>query len=356
MFEVEIQTLQKIIKINTIGNAQSISLQSILESNIPHNVKSFFKAEIEWLLYQERKTEPTSSRFNYSQEDVRILREQTDLLLVYHFNFSQQEFAHTNDRCAHFLFNYLCRPVWTLENFLFDEKNILSHRELALKFRYCADYDYYWKIIEKYLKTKNKADLTKEETSDLLHKIDREIIRETTAEGLATMTEPFFNFVYFIQENSEAVTTRGIPTKALVYFFEDKGVRSVSEFLLAYRDKGKTILQYDELVSLLKQTFIKKGSYVEKETLTIPKPESTVHHSELLIPEKDKTGIINALFVGQESKFQARVEKIISLSSWEEAALELDHFFTTNNIEPYSREAIVFTNALQSYFSYRTQS
>lgn len=356
MFESEIEILQRLIKNNTIGNTHSISLKSILESNIPKNIRNFFKAEVEWLLYQERKNDLKKSRFDYSQEDIRLLQEQTDLLLVYHFNFDQKEFARTNDRCVHFLFNYLCRPLWTLENFLFDETNVLNANELNLKFRFCTDYGYYWKILEKYLIAKNKSELSKEETVALLKKIDMEIIRENSSEELARMTEPFFAFVNYIHDNSDVNIEYGIPIKALAYFFEDKGVKSVSEHLLDLRAKGSIALQYDELVSILKNTFLKKGSYVEKETLAIPKPEPKINASELLIAEKDRMSIIHALFKNETDAYQTTVQKILSLSSWEEAALELDHYFTMNNIEPYSREAIVFTNALQSYFSYRTQS
>lgn len=356
MFEIETETLQKIVKNNTIGNSHSIALKSILESNIPSNVKSFFKAEVEWLLFQERKDDLKQSKFDYLQEDVRMLQEQTDLLLIYHFNFSQKEFALTNDRCSRFLFNYLCRPLWILENFLFDEKNILTFRELNLKFHFCSDYSYYWTILEKYLSSRNKQELTKEETITLLQKIDREIIRENSAEELAKMTEPFFNFVYFIQRNAETEVEQGIPVKALTYFFNDKGVKSVSEHLLHLREQGKKMMQHDELVSILKNTFIKKGAYVEQEALRIPKPEPHINSSDLLIPEKDRLNVVSSLFKNEESHYQATVQKILAQSSWDDAALALDHFFTMNDIEPYSRDAIVFTNALQSYFSNRTNS
>lgn len=356
MFELETETLQRIIRENTIGSAQSIDLKSILESNIPSNVKSFFKAEVEWLLYQERKDDSKASRFDYHQEDVKLLREQTDLLLIYHFMFDQKEFSSTNDRCSHFLFNFLCRPVWTLENFLFDEKQTLTARELKLKFQFCNDYGYYWMIMEKYLTARNKKELSKEEATILLQKIDREIIRDNTAEELGKMTTPFFNFVYYIQNNAGSPTEQGIPTKALTYFFEDKGLKSVAEHLLSIREQGKNTLQHDELVSLLKNTFVKKGSYVERESLHIQRPEPMIHPSDLLIPERDKGNIIDALFKKEISHYQKTVQNILSQPSWDDAALTLDHFFTMNDIEPYSREAIIFTNALQSYFSNKMQS
>ncbi len=148
------------------------------------------------------------------------------------------------------------------------------------------------------------------------------------------------------------MNSRGIPTKALVYFFEDKKVNSVAEYLLKLRDQGKTVLQFDELVNLLKDNFVKKGFYVEEESERVMTPAQRQHDaSNLLLPEKERLGIIKTLFGNEESKFAHAIESILSCASWDDAALALDHYFTMNDIEPYSREAIVLTNALQSYFS-----
>lgn len=352
MFEQELETLRKIIKNNTIGSAQSISLKSILESNIPNNVKSFFKGEIEWLLFQERQPENRETKFNYQQEDIRILREQTDLLLVYHYNFGQKEFHETSDKAIHFIFNFLCRPNWTMENFLFDEKSTLSNIELQIKFRHCSDYSYYWTIIERYLTTRSKTELSKTETTALLQKIDREIIRNNSALELGRMTEPFFVFVHSLQDHMTSNHPRGIPTKALSYFFEDKGIQSVSEHLLRLKEQGKTFMDYDELLSTLSNTFVKKGWYVEKESTPIPTTDALhIHASALLIPEREKIAVIKELFQNNESDYNETIERILGTQTWDDASLLLDHLFTMNDIDPYSREAIVLTNALQSYFT-----
>lgn len=352
MFERELETLEKIIKDNTIGNAESISLQSILESNIPIGVKSFFRGEIAWFLFQERRQETRQTRFNYSHDDVKLLQEQTDFLLIQHYRFDQKTFAETSDKAVHFLFNYLCRPIWTLENFLFDEKNVLTIDELRAKFRYCSDYSYYWTIVEKYLTTKMRTDLSKEEAVELLRKIDKEIIRDNNALALGRMTEPFFTFVQSIQKQMTSGENSGIPTKALSYFFEDKGIKSVAEHLSRLRDNGKAAMHYEELLTILNTAFVKKGWYVEKESLPLSKNDPALAGaSSLLIPEREKLTVIKTLFSNNESAFNETIGKILSSPSWEEASLSLDHYFTMNDIEPYSREAIVLTNALQSYFS-----
>lgn len=352
MFELELENLQRIVRAKTIGNAQSISLKSILESNIPTSVKSFFKGEVEWMLYQERRTGPKESRFNYAQEDVRLLQEQTDMLLVYHYNYGQSEFQEAGEKAAHFLFNYLCRPVWTLEQFLFEERAVMSARDLEYRFRYCADYRYYWTIIEKYLASKGKESLSKDEAVELLRKIDREIVRDSSAADLARMTEPFFSFVHYIHRNSANNEAGGIPAKALSYFFEDKGVRSVAEHLLKLRDQGRTSLQFDELTATLTSSFVKKGWYVEEESQ--PAAEAGSKRSPtLLLPERERVAIVSALFGGQESAYAGLISTVTDAAGWDEAGAELDHFFSSRSIDPFTREAIMLTNALQSHFTNR---
>lgn len=352
MFEHELETLHHNVRSNTIGNGPSITMKSVLESNIPAGVKSFIKSDIDWLLYQERRLETRSPKFNYEQDDIRMLQEQTDFLLVYHYLFTQQEFSQVCDKAVHFLFNYLCRPVWTLENFLFDEKNSLSLKELKLKFNYCTDYGYYRTITERYLQSKNKNDVDRDELVALFHKIDREIIRGNSAVEVAKMTEPFFAFIHSIQEKIGGSVKRGIPPKALSYFFDDKQLPSVSDHMLKLRDRGVASIQYEELVAELKDVFLKKGSYLEKESVVEPRRDANAHRPEtLVIPERDRLAIVAGLFRNDESAYAALLDGILRYPSWEEASLALDHYFTTNDIEPFSRDAILFINALQSTFT-----
>lgn len=352
MFEQELENIQKITVNNTIGNMQSIALKTILESNIPANVKSYFRGEVEWLLYKEKLTEHHSSKFNYQQDDVKLLQEQMDILLVYHYTFLRDEFLKTLDKCAHFLFNYLCRPQWTLESYLFEEKHSLNLKELSLKFRFCGDYPYFWTILEKYLVGKNKIDIERDEAVRLLRRIDAEIVNTHSAEDMAKMTVPFFEFIGFVHQNALSGGRGDLPTRALIYFFEDKKLNAVSGYLLKLREQGKQSLLYDELIEVLKESFTQKSFSVAAEVAQVRHPQKK-NFTLLQISDKDKYSIINSLFGDDESKYIVTMEKVLSSTSWDDAGLTLDHYFTMNDVDPFSREAIILTNALQSYFNNR---
>lgn len=348
MFEKEIADAELIIQKNTIGNGDSFALKHLLESNIPYNVKNFFKAEVEWLLYTERKKEQRSSKFNYLQEDIQLLQEQMDTLLIFHYTFDKKGFSDSLDRCIHFLFNFLCRPQWTLENFLFDESDFITVDDLKRKFRFCSDYRYYWSVLEPYCTSKNFTGINKPDLIHLLKKIDREIIKTQSAVELARMTAPLYQFIHFIHDTGGDIADEQCPTKALVYFFEDKHITGVAQHLLKMRDFGKTKITFNELIQELKDSFVTKEFSIEEE---VSKLTPAADGPALPLHDHEKKQIVTLLFGGQESRFRSIVGNILSSSSWDDAALALDHYFTMNDIDPFSREAITLTNSLQNYFS-----
>ncbi len=350
MFEQELENIQKIAVGQTIGNTTAIAMKTILESNIPANIKSFFRAEVETQLLRERQTERRPSKFDYSQHDVRLLQEQMDVLLVYHYIFSREEFLRVLDTCTHFLFNYLCRPQWTLESYLFEEKNILTVPELAGKFRYCSDYPYYWTILEKHLSAKNKQDLERDEAARLLRRIDAEVVASHSADDLAKMTLPFYEFIGYIHQHSFSGGRGDLPTRALIYFFEDKKLPAVTNHLTSMREQGKQSILFDELVNALKDSFTQKSFSVAEELAQVRQPQKK-SFAQIQIPDRDKLSIIKSLFGSDESKYIQMMDSVLTAPTWEDAGLTLDHYFTMNDIDPFSREAIILTNALQSYFS-----
>ncbi len=352
MFEQELENIQKITIDNTIGAGSRIAVKTILESSIPSNVKNFFRAEAEWLLYKERQADRKQSKFDYQQHDVKLLQEQMDILLVYHYSFTREEFLRVLDTCAHFLFNYLCRPQWTLESYLFEEKNSLTIRETAQKFRYCSDFPYYWTILEKYISEKGIVSLERDETARLLRRIDAEIVNTHSADAMAKMTLPLYEFVGFVHQQSLSGGRGDVPTRALMYFFEDKRLLNVVQHLTALREKNKQSLLYQELVEALKDSFTQKSFSVSDEVAQVRQPKKR-GYSLLTIPDKEKHSIIKSLFGDDESKYIDTIESIIASPTWDDAGLSLDHFFTMNDVDPFSKDAIILTNALQSYFNKR---
>jgi hypothetical protein len=69
-----------------------------------------------------------------------------------------------------------------------------------------------------------------------------------------------------------------------------------------------------------------------------------------LFTHDDERAIVQAVFCGDANFYRQTIEQVLSSGSWEEAALIIDEYFTGNAVEPFSTEAVTFTNILQSAF------
>jgi hypothetical protein len=375
MFEKETERAMHLIRRSTIGDAEAVGLREIFESGIPHNVKTFFKGETERLLVDERAKIPQSLKFPYHLPDVQMLQEQIDLLLIHNFVFSRQDFESTLDTCIHFLFNYLCRPQWTLTSFLFEAGNPASASAVDRRLNYCRDYGYFITILRRYLQEKQIDVLSQEQAGEVLRKIDREITKDPSPQQLAEMTRPVYDFVAYARTEEDGIPEKSVPTRALMYFFDDKGMSAISDRLARARDEEDLKeIRFSRLVALIaevgpvvlttesgeaafsnfEETAPETGEsstdYSRQAVNNLPKPLSPLFSIE------EERAIVKFIFNKDEGKFHATVEEILSSSTWGDAALAIDHYFTMNDVEPFSKEAILFTNLLQNRFNDKPNS
>jgi hypothetical protein len=241
MFDQETAQFFQMLRSNTIGDSSSIGLRSVLESNIPANVKAFFRADVEWLRTQEKAREVRSSKFSFTIPEVRLLDEQIDLLLVNNYTFTRKDFEATADKCIHFLLNYLCRPQWTLSSFFFDAGIRITSDEMLAKLRYCADYSYFRAVLVKYAEARQRTDVGSEEMKRLLKTIDEEVCGNATPKELTVIARPIFDFVGAIRASMQPPLPARVPVRALIYFFEDKKLAKFSNALTAVREMDNGI-------------------------------------------------------------------------------------------------------------------
>ena len=73
-----------------------------------------------------------------------------------------------------------------------------------------------------------------------------------------------------------------------------------------------------------------------------PKPLPPVFSLE------EERSIIKYVFHQNEEAFRAAMTEALTAAAWDEAALTIDHYFLMNDVEPFTKEAILFTNRLQN--------
>jgi hypothetical protein len=418
IFESEIESIMNAVRTKTIGEDDGVELRKILSADIHPAIKAYYKAEVEKTLLLERGLEYRSKKFPYSLPEVVSMQRQIDLLLVQRYHFDNLEFESLLDESVHFQFNYLCRPQWTLLNFIGGEQRHVAASEIEKKLRYCVDYVYFPELIKRYLVDHGLADLTFEEFKALLEKIDREVVAQHSSLELAKMTRALFAFVESGKMSPrEEFEQQTLPINAAIVFFEDKQLLDIQSRLEFERDKREVahltveqLAQYIEIV----RTGIESTPEVETEVVSVavdvpeqvsapveqteapsveqsPELVSSVQPAEEeevssetspavskspvlvfggeddeqylasspglkqkeireLFNEDEHELIVRKIFNKDEPAFLGAIMEISLQKSWEDVAHYLDALYIVNDVDPFGKESVLFTDRLFAHY------
>lgn len=409
IFEAEIESIINIVRVKTIGEDDGILLKKILTANIHPAIKAYFRAEVEKTLLQERTSEYRSKKFSYSLPEVVSLQQRIDILLIQNYHFSRQEYESLLDESVHFQFNYLCRPQWTLLNFIVGEQRKVASATIETRLHYCVDYKYFPEIIKRYIVEHGLAEVTYEEFKTLLEKIDREVIAQHSSLELAYMTRALFDFVESGKmEPIINVAQQTLPINAAIVFFDDKHLNNVCIRLEFERDRNKvsqiTVARLADIIEIVRtgnedatahpvpmpavltpvenpsgtdvreqesmagidnnseepealivqqmgeNTALSEGhvlSSIENGNQSLTSVENPRITGILgLFSDEERNVFVEKIFANKDDEFQESIKKISLLQTWEEVAHYLDALFLANDIDPFSAEAVSLTDKL----------
>jgi hypothetical protein len=414
IFESEIEQIKNVVHARTIGESESITLRAILSSRIHPAIKAYFKTEVERNLQHERQLESRSKKFPYSIPEVLSLQHQEDLLLMVHYQFNQHEFETLLDQAVHFTFNFLCRPQFTLVEFLFENQRHKSISSIEQKLSYCVDYEYYSVLLKRFFADRGLTEISYEEFKDLLKRIDREVVSRHSSVELANMTKTIITFVEAVQERSQP---RGLPStlpiNAAIVFFEDKGLSEIKLRLEYERDHNRLLeidlsrlaeiienvraitsehpvervvarVEANEAADTVQQPLkVSIEKIAEKETeggkenevvkIDEEDPLEPALESEIelvstkatatealdlpdisssLSPSESKK-ILKSIFHKDKDEFKATIDGLNRAGTWEEASLILDDLFLARDVSPQSKLAILLTE--KTFERYRSK-
>ena len=230
-------------------------------ADIPSGVKTFFKAELRRKVEGDLRKSPWFT--GVRQNDAAAARVAQTLIgsLTDAYRFTRQEFLDTLDLAVHFVANYLCRPQWTLENFLFDRAPRITLAELAEGLTFVADFRYLGEIAMRSLQRRGQNEIGREEFQALVQNIDEQVVRQHNARELASLTRPLFAFFQIGGTQADGA----IPVEALLVFFEDKRLRLLKEYVRGICHlRNRTHVTCEELTNLIEDLFAgKPGAYTD---------------------------------------------------------------------------------------------
>ena len=294
MLEKETELIVQILTERTIGTRDGATLREALEADIPRGVKTYIQAEVGQLLQQGFRDTPQYDRLGGAgPASRRIVRGLTRSMALEYF-FPREEFLATLDNAVHFVENYLCRPHWTLEHFVFEQAPRVDLETLHEKLEYLSDYSYLGSILERSVRSKQWNGIDVEQFRSLLLKIDEQVVRQHNARETALLARPIYNFLLL----GETSPDHAIPLKPLLVFYDDKHMSILKEYIeRVCQIRSRTELSLNELAGIIADLYLgipRKDEPAAPEETSEPQALNALHaESPVAVDGSEMSGPVN---------------------------------------------------------------
>jgi len=271
MLEKETEHIIETLTERTIGRRESITLKDAITAEMPKAVKVYMRTEVIRWLEADLEAAPRFGKVNRNAPGINQLTGAFLRSLCDAYQFTRNEFLTLLDDAVHFVENYLCRPQWTLENFLFDNAEKVSAEDLFFKLGYTVEYSYFARLIEKLVRQWGWKDVKVEDFRVLISKIDNQVVRQHSPNELAMLTKSMYDFVYM----SNAPLTHAIPLDPILLFFEDKKMPALKEHIqkiCGIRNRSELTLK--ETIGLIEDFHAEPGKVKKASEEKPPVPQS----------------------------------------------------------------------------------
>jgi len=253
MLEHETDAILATLRTRTIGDREAILLREIFVADIPRGIKTYMQAETVRWLEAELFASPRFSRVDTQAPGVRRQGRAFIASMSALYRFPREEFLSLLDNAIHFLENYLCRPQWTIEHFVFESGGSMSAQDVMAKLDCTVEYAYFRTLIQKIMKRRGNRDISAEEFRTMLIRIDDQIVKQHNARELALLAKPIFDFL-LLRDTPPDVS---IPLKPILVFFEDKKMNILRDYIESICSiRQRTEITLDELTTLVEDLYL----------------------------------------------------------------------------------------------------
>jgi hypothetical protein len=316
MFEREIKFIYdfNLNKVNRLG--PYFTFEQLTSIDIHPAVLNYISAEIDYLIFEDRQNLLKNSMFDYSGEKISNYFSQISEEVKRSKRFSQEYIAKLILHASSFNINFLARPKWTLQKFVFDEGDHKTTLEIKQILNYVYYYQYLKKILVSYINSKKILSMNSNEFSELFDKVE-ELGKETYLQSIIANTlksmADFFN-IGELQKNK-------IPLAAVELFFEEKKLMKHLKKLKEHF-KDETNLKYfvHDYQKVLDEVMIEKHEIIEDEE---PRQE-VIEESIQPVEESEsvKEELLEEVKIKVEESSEIVEDKIVDVEDDESDELE----------------------------------
>lgn len=246
MFERNIEETIAFLHKETIEGADSITSRQIFASSMPLALKRMFEVDIDIWVREESERLLQSPHFRYDESEVQVLFEQITEKARDYGLFTAAEYHAALDKNVKLLFNYVCRPQWTLVKYLFAEREHAATDDILSALKTFWHYEYYQIILREYFEKKKLSVINVKKFTELIEHIDLEVVRNYDSRKTAHLSEPLFELFNITVVSEEALA----PIEALSIFYDDKNLGSIVE-RLDHQKQSHELMTLHDLVLLV---------------------------------------------------------------------------------------------------------
>jgi len=329
MFEKEIKFIVD-FSLNKVKNLGSFfSFEKLLTTDIHPAILHYISAEIDFLIFEDRKKLIQNSVFDYSGPEI-----------AEYFNLIGEEVKKTRKisvedikklitQAVSFNVNFVIRPKWSLSKLIFNDSDLKPIEEVKLSLNYVYYYEYLKNILLSYLNKKKSVSLTLIEFEVLLNKIDKELF---SAQSNKLVDNTLYSIADFMNIGS---SSNRVPVQSVEVFFKE---RNLIEYLFKLRRSlpidSKQNYTVEELRSVIYSAVPldkQVTGIVEPEELETPADDSSdIPEVPVSQPEKSTEELLKELndlnepldlISDKNSDVEENVDEEIIISSSEEDEL-----------------------------------
>ncbi len=254
MFERNIEETIATLRKGTIEGADSITSRQIFASAMPPALKRLFEADIDIWVREEKERLLESPHFHYDDPEVQEFFEHIGESARDYAVFSAAEYDAALEKNVILLFNYVCRPQWTLVKYLFAEREHAATDNILEALRSFWHYEYYGIILREYFDKKNLSVINVKKFTELIEHIDAEVVRNFDSRKIAHLSEPLYDLFSMGNPSDELLA----PIEALSIFYDDKNLGTIVE-RLDQEKKNHEMMSLHDLVMLISEADFSLG-------------------------------------------------------------------------------------------------
>lgn len=385
----------------------SIPLNYILASNIPDSVKHFFDQEVEIWIREEAEKFSSSDKFDYDNPEIQMLVDQIFDILKQTATFPLNKFNLLLERAVKLEANYLIRPHQTLTQFLFKDNFVITTIEVYNMLKYFEKFTYYKDAFTDYFNLKYLRDISQTQFEDLINQVDNQSFSKNSLDMSLQVTK---TIVSFLNEGRDTAQDT-IPLDIALIACSDRNLSDYAAVIEKEKNSGTEEITISELeqmlrtgktLSALRETSKKEEKRIEEiadieeekpelevesisvsEKIAEPQAEVEEEEEEYEVEEekvaptaadalarvvgeklkakrladlktnihpKQRKKFIKKVFHKKEQQYEQIISMLNNTPNWKQASNMIDDFFMKENINPYSREALEFSDLVYSRY------